>query len=793
MSRSLLTTLILGSCCIAALAQDTPNLPFPVGDQINAEDDVVPAPADGSPNPANPVPAVVAPKVVREGIQELNMNGDDLAAKYRLYTGKRVLVSAAAAAGEFRIYQPGPLTYTEAASILTKQALMEGFIFVPSGPNEVKLVLAGGQGASPKGEGLPVIRHEDDLPIGDTLVTYVMTLQFIKPDEAIRTFQTVGGTGNPDSSYAPVPNASSILITEKTNLIRKLIQVKETIDVPSAQVSSRWVTLKHADVESVAEILNEIFSGQQSNSNSASVQRNQRGQRNPATPPIPGGGGGFANNGAGGANAGGNGGGSAGEETPPQIIPDNRTNRIFILGRPVDLSFIEGLIKDFDIPDDQRNFLRRKLRYLTVVDFLPIAEDALQRVEPTAASQDGGSAGNTGSRSGRTGGATGGRGQGGGGNSSGGGGALSGVGNTLAEPDIDSAPESIVVGKTLLVADNISNSVIVQGPPQSVEIINKLIDELDVKSDQVMISAVFGQLDRTNDIEWGTNIARASNPGGNQSFSGGRGGGFLDVDDLLRGTAFPTSAGLSLFGEVDNWNLAITALQEDSRFTTLSRPTVFTTNNRKAVLSSGIRIAVPTSTFTNGGTTTANQSTNIEFRNVVLSLEVIPLVNSANEVTLEVALLNDNINGEQDIGGLIVPSITTDEINTYVTVPNGGTIALGGLIRETKGETKDGIPILKDIPVIGNLFKSNNKDRNLLELLVFIQPRIISGPNSLASSQNDLARRLDVSGETYDFANGPQDPVQSINGGTQINEKGHTNRTKIRSLSNRPTFNKGRR
>ncbi len=810
MISSTRSLLVLALCSAAALAQD-PNIPADPT-QIGAGNDAVPQPAAFNPaNPAvpgaqgfDPNQAQGGEKVVREGIQELNMNGDDIAAKYRLYTGKRVLVSAAAAAAEFRIYQPGPLTYEEAATILEKQALMEGFIFVPSGTEEVKLVLAGGQGASPKGEGLPVVLTEDELPLGDTLVNYVMNLKFIKPEEAIRTFQTIGGTANPESSYAPVPNASAIVITEKSNLLRKLVMLKDTIDVPSAQVSSKWIDLKYADVESVSEIVNQIFDQNGQSNNSAAVQRNP----NNGQPPIPGG------NFQGGipGQPGAGGGGGSGEEAPPQIIPDPRTNRIFVMGRPVDIAFIEGVIRELDSPDDQRNSLRRKLKYLSISDFFTVAQDALKRVEPQASADGGGAAAapQPGSRSGQTGGAgrgqgAGGRGgqQGGGQFGQGGGGAGGGAGGGggrassagLEEGDLDTAPESLIVGRTLLVADKISNSVLVQGPPQSVDVINKLLDELDIKPDQVMISAIFGELTRGKDLSWGVETARVASAGGRDSFAGGRGGTadgneFLNVDTLLQGTlgtaAFPSSSGLTLVGRLKEWNAVVRAVQADTRFTTFSRPTVYTTNNRKATLNSGRRIAIPTSSFNSG---TTGQSTNIEFRDVILSLEVIPLINSDREVTLQISLLNDGIveGGNQTITGVgSIPTISTQEIVTNVTVPNGGTVSLGGLISKNQGKGKTGIPIIKDIPVVGNLFSTNVKRDNFSELLVFIQPLIVSGPDSLQSSQADLANRMEVSPELYQFAEGPQ-KQQSFQEVPEITDKGQQQEEiKVRKLSNRP-------
>ncbi len=241
------------------------------------------------------------------------------------------------------------------------------------------------------------------------------------------------------------------------------------------------------------------------------------------------------------ATAGHPGGASSGEETPVQIIPEPRTNRIFAMGRPVDLLFVEGLVREFDVQTSDKTFLRRKLRFLTVSDFLPIAGDALTRAfsgtgeggtggpgeelrprvpkvaapSPTTANPPAALPGLPGLpaathppvsaarppvsaapqlrrrlqfrrqlrfRRFRW---------------------LGGGGSALSAPNVSSAPESVLVGRTLLVADNITNSIVAQGPPSGLEIIERLLDQIDVKPDQVMISTVIGQLTLNDGKEFG--------------------------------------------------------------------------------------------------------------------------------------------------------------------------------------------------------------------------------------------------------------------------------------------------
>ncbi|RYD34926.1 MAG: hypothetical protein EOP87_08315, partial [Verrucomicrobiaceae bacterium] len=315
-----------------------------------------------------------------------------------------------------------------------------------------------------------------------------------------------------------------------------------------------------------------------------------------------------------------------------------------------------------------------------------------------------------------------------------------------------------------LVADQITNSIVVQGPPAGVEIIENLLDQIDVKADQVMISTVFGQLTLTDEFDLGVDYIRSLNGGVAGRGGAGSPGSGADIP-LVPGTTFNPGSiglgtGLSLYGKIGNsLNIYLNALQNDSNFTVLSRPSIFTSNNQKGIISSGERVAIPTNSnsFSSGG-----QSTNIEYQDVVLKLEVIPLVNSPNEITLQIALLNDELNGNQILAGagpngaaLSVPRITTREILTQVTVPNNETIVLGGLIIDRDTESISGIPVLSSIPGLGRLFSRTETEKSRSELLIFIQPSIVSGQNTLDSVQDDMNARYKVSGDVLKMGNGP--------------------------------------
>jgi type II secretory pathway component GspD/PulD (secretin) len=365
----------------------------------------------------------------------------------------------------------------------------------------------------------------------------------------------------------------------------------------------------------------------------------------------------------------------------------------------------------------------------------------------------------------------------------------SGGGGGLSAPNVSSAPASVLVGRTLLVADNITNSIVVQGPPSGLEIIERLLDQIDVKPDQVMISTVIGQL--TLDDTKATGMSYLGLGGDTSIFGGSGSNAILPILGASAGTPFvpavgtigqpgysaaipavgaiPRSAdtsalggGLHVYGKIGgNLNYYLQALQKKSDFTVLSRPSIFTSNNQMGTISSGEKIAIPTGSTSYGSS--SNSSTQIQYQDVVLKLQVVPLVNSDNEITMQISLLNDEVStvpqviqgGAGNGGNLTVPNITTREILTTATVPNNETIVLGGLIVGRGGNGKSGIPILCDIPLLGKLFSSNTDTKTRSELMVFIQPSIVSDSQQLNTVQENMDARYTVSGKVRGMADGP--------------------------------------
>ena len=179
----------------------------------------------------------------------------------------------------------------------------------------------------------------------------------------------------------------------------------------------------------------------------------------------------------------------------------------------------------------------------------------------------------------------------------------------------------------------------------------------------------------------------------------------------------------------DGLSAIVHALDSTGNFKVISRPMLLTTNNKKAIIASGKEIPVPVSTISNTTTggiinTGLAQQSNIEFKKVALQLEVVPLINSEKEVSLDILQKIDSVSGSTIVSGNSIPNIATRYIRTTVSAQNGSTIVLGGLITDDKEDDRAGIPILSHLPIVGPLFRNTVKNKNRTELIILMQPEV---------------------------------------------------------------------
>lgn len=676
-----------------------------------------------------------------------------------------------------------PATNADWLDFMERSLLLNGVALIPAGDNLLKAV-NWRAGSTPTREGIQTYTEEYDIPDGEVIINYIMKLTYVTTDEAMRIFQEV--TKNTGTAYAAVtvvPDTNMLVITENALIVRQLIELKKTIDVEPERVRTQVFQLLRAEAATVSAAINDILSQQEeqrSGGGASTTRRTNTARTNTTARP-----GGAAAGGAAAASAAPSPTGGPGNTQPIVVYPDERTNRLIVIGRPLDVKYIEGLVKELDAEVEVKRFINRALRHVSVQLALPVLSDALsQRADPAAGGAGGaqtsnlaggrsnnnrttGFGGNTGGSTGGFGGSTGGFGgtgsTGGFGGSTGGGG--SGIGGSTGGLNgfgiQDSGPISVPIGvSTLLIADPKINTIIATGPPEDLLLVNTILDEIDVKPRQVYISTIIGQVTLGDNVNWGVDLlhrVQEYEVGGRTVRSGGllRGGegALVNVDDLTDVAGFPTSgvAGLSVYGQIGDFvNAYLRALETTNRFEIISRPSIYLSNNRPGTIISGREVAVPRSS-NSGGLNSGGITSTIDYRRIALELQVVPLINSDEEVTLQIVQQNNTTSGTTNINGIEVPDVNTQVLQTEVTVPNKSTVVLGGLITESRNDTKSGLPVLVHVPLLKHLFGNTTKDKARQELLIFIQPQIVNSAEDLVEANVQQTQNNRVTPAALEF------------------------------------------
>ncbi|HFC7708499.1 TPA: type IV pilus secretin PilQ [Neisseria meningitidis] len=306
----------------------------------------------------------------------------------------------------------------------------------------------------------------------------------------------------------------------------------------------------------------------------------------------------------------------------------------------------------------------------------------------------------------------------------------------LDNADTTGNRNTLVSGRGSVLIDPATNTLIVTDTRSVIEKFRKLIDELDVPAQQVMIEARIVEaadgFSRDLGVKFGAtgkkklkNDTSAFGWGVNSGFGGDDKWG-AETKINLPITAAANSISLVRAISSGALNLELSASESLSKTKTLANPRVLTQNRKEAKIESGYEIPFTVTSIANGGS-----STNTELKKAVLGLTVTPNITPDGQIIMTVKINRDSP-AQCASGNQTILCISTKNLNTQAMVENGGTLIVGGIYEEDNGNTLTKVPLLGDIPVIGNLFKTRGKKTDRRELLIFITPRIMgTAGNSL--------------------------------------------------------------
>lgn len=290
-----------------------------------------------------------------------------------------------------------------------------------------------------------------------------------------------------------------------------------------------------------------------------------------------------------------------------------------------------------------------------------------------------------------------------------------------------------LVGQVTVIADPNTNSVIVVGTPDTAQLVRTILDQLDKIPQQVMIETIICEatLDASDKlgVEWSLIQNNALGKKGATGTSTQTFGLQNDATNPPTGFKYTiTSANLTGF---------LNALKTDSKFQVLSTPRIFTSNNVQANINISQSIPYVLSSTTDA--TTGSISYNYAFQDVGIILTVTPRITANGYVTMDVTQTANDLQGYTSFNA---PIVNQREADTTVSVRDGETIILGGIIRSTVSATTNKIPILGDIPLLGQLFQSSSKSKEKTELLVFLTPRVVRNEDDARALREKMTKEL---------------------------------------------------
>jgi type II secretory pathway component GspD/PulD (secretin) len=305
-----------------------------------------------------------------------------------------------------------------------------------------------------------------------------------------------------------------------------------------------------------------------------------------------------------------------------------------------------------------------------------------------------------------------------------------------------------ILGETKIIADIRSNSLLVFASRQDMDMIKDIISKLDVVLAQVLIETVIMDVSLGDDLTFGVTAGQPPKTKGDITAGGfyNNSGQLGTLNNFFNQTVtngiFPTGSGLNYFGRFGgDLDVAVAALASDSRVNVIQKPRIQTSHATPASLFVGETVPYISSTYYGGGYGGGPSSSYQQLR-VGIQLSVTPFINQDGLVVMTIEETIDEISGNVIIDNNPVPATTSRTLSAEVAVRDRESIILGGFIRNSDNKAKSGVPLLKDIPLLGALFRSSTSAKARKELIVLMRPTVLRTPELAALQVNVEKQRL---------------------------------------------------
>lgn len=565
------------------------------------------------------------------------------------------------------------------------QMFINDFVCVEVGPPHISMILirslapSGGRQNTSIRQTATAVEPAELQDYADQPATLITTVLHLPNLESRTLSQALRGMMVDTATQSLIPAGDhSIILTgfgSYVASIARLLQIINDESAPEAPIVPIFdvIPLSHSVAEDVAEILDQLLEDRRR----AQTRNSQNRPRTPNADGTP------------------RAGGQGSEEDFTSVLVHSRTNSLLVTALPEDMPNIKELVArlDVDVIEPERNFHIYSLENVRAGDIAEVLDEFLRDTERANRTPANASAGRTGG---------------------GGGGATAG----------SSGNEEVVV-----VPDNNSNSLLISANKQRYEEVIELIRQLDERQPQVLIETALIELNSSANSSLGIEWALADIMG-NGGF-GATNFGLSSFNAATDPSGIPTvrvpniSTGVTagiLDGDSVNLPFLIAAANSSANANVLNIPSVLVNNNGRATVDSTDE--QPTTTVTAGSAGTNNQENFNEYVEAGISLEISPSISGARYLRLDISLRVSNFTSSF-ASSTIPPPRVTREMVTTVNVPDGDTMVIGGVIADIERHGRDSVPFLGDLPLIGQLFRSDTTSNNRTTLYFFVTPHIL--------------------------------------------------------------------
>lgn len=325
---------------------------------------------------------------------------------------------------------------------------------------------------------------------------------------------------------------------------------------------------------------------------------------------------------------------------------------------------------------------------------------------------------------------------------------LTSPGAVAGERQQTSQPTSVAFAGVRITADVANNSLLIFANQENYRLIEQTLQQLDRPQLQVAIHATIAEITLNNQLQYGV-----------QYYLKGKDGSAMLNNTKVDNVISRVLPGFNLvFGPDSDPRAILDALRTITDVKVLSTPSVVVIDNQVATLQVGEQVPIATQSatiITNPNTPLVNT---VDYRNTGVILRVLPRVNVNGNVILDI---EQEISNVSQNANTLTPTVSQRKIKSSIAVASGQAVLLGGLIQERQERVRSGIPVLEEVPILGEAFSHNSRTTNRTELVIFIQPQIIRDGADAYMIAEELRTKLKGSAETA-FPSGPslrRDPL----------------------------------